>query len=116
MATKAAVGAALGSCSSRPCSRATGSRSSRSSSRSSAAARSSTAGVATLLTNALPIAAGTVLFHEGFPAGALGALRLLAFALVVAGAALLGAGAPTEDRRPQLGLTALFPRSDVTGE
>ena len=48
-----------------------------------------TAGVATLFTNALPIAAGTVLFHEGLPGGALGALRVAAFAGVVAGAALL---------------------------
>jgi hypothetical protein len=49
-----------------------------------------TAGVSTLLTNALPIAAGTVLFHEGVPSGALGVLRVAAFAAVVAGAALLG--------------------------
>lgn len=48
-----------------------------------------TAGVATLFTNALPIAAGTVLFHEGVPGGALGALRVAAFSGVVAGAALL---------------------------
>jgi drug/metabolite transporter (DMT)-like permease len=48
-----------------------------------------TAGVSTLLTNALPIAAGMALFHESLPRGALGALRLLAFASVVAGAALL---------------------------
>ena len=40
----------------------------------------SVAGVATLLTNALPIAAGTVLLHEGIPTGALGVLRVLAFA------------------------------------
>jgi drug/metabolite transporter (DMT)-like permease len=48
-----------------------------------------TAGVATLLTNAVPIAAGIVLFHEHLPGGALGAVRLLAFAAVVAGAAAL---------------------------
>jgi hypothetical protein len=46
-----------------------------------------TAGVATLLTNALPIVAGTALFHEGLPDGALGAVRVLAFVCVVAGAA-----------------------------
>jgi hypothetical protein len=54
-----------------------------------------TAGVSTLLTNALPILAGMLVFHEGLPAGALGAVRVLAFAGVVAGAALLcapGAG------------------------
>jgi drug/metabolite transporter (DMT)-like permease len=47
------------------------------------------AGIATLLTNALPIAAGTVLLHETPPEGALGVLRILAFATVVAGAVLL---------------------------
>ena len=48
-----------------------------------------TAGIATLVTNALPIAAGTVLLAEPVPAGALGVLRVIAFATVVAGAALL---------------------------
>ncbi len=48
-----------------------------------------TAGVATLFTNAVPIAAGMALFHEPLPGGALGVLRLLAFATVVVGAALL---------------------------
>ena len=47
------------------------------------------AGIATLLTNALPIAAGTVLLHEGIPTGARGVLRVLAFATVVAGAIML---------------------------
>jgi hypothetical protein len=53
-----------------------------------------TAGVATLLTNALPIVAGTALFHEGLPDGSLGALRVLAFVCVVAGAAGLARGEP----------------------
>jgi hypothetical protein len=48
-----------------------------------------TAGVATLLTNALPIGAGIVLFHEALPAGLFGVVRVAAFACVVAGAALL---------------------------
>lgn len=48
-----------------------------------------TAGTATLLTNALPIVAGVALFHEHLPGGALGALRVLAFVLVVAAAAAL---------------------------
>lgn len=48
-----------------------------------------TAGVASLLTNALPIAAGVAIFHEALPGGILGLTRALAFALVVAGAALL---------------------------
>jgi hypothetical protein len=47
------------------------------------------AGLAALLTNALPIAAGTVLLGEGIPGGALGALRIAGFAVVVAGAVAL---------------------------
>jgi hypothetical protein len=49
----------------------------------------SVAGVATLLTNALPIAAGPIVLGEPVPSGALGALRGVAFAAVVAGAFLL---------------------------
>src|SRR5262249_58169226 len=37
-----------------------------------------TAGVSTLFTNALPIAAGPVVFHERLPAGAHGGQRLVA--------------------------------------
>ena len=48
-----------------------------------------TAGVATVLTNALPIAAGMVLFSESLPGGAAGVARVGAFAAVVVGAALL---------------------------
>ena len=48
-----------------------------------------TAGVATLFTNALPIIAGTTLYDEPFPNGELGVLRGLAFALLIAGGALL---------------------------
>jgi hypothetical protein len=59
-----------------------------------------TAGVATLLTNALPIVAGTALFHEGLPDGALGALRVLAFVAVVAGAAGLARAQPAAARAP----------------
>jgi hypothetical protein len=47
------------------------------------------AGLATLLTNALPIAAGTFVLNEPVPGGALGALRVLAFVGVIAGAVLL---------------------------
>jgi len=47
------------------------------------------AGLATLVTNALPIAAGTVILDEPLPTGALGVVRALAFAAVVAGAVLL---------------------------
>jgi hypothetical protein len=52
------------------------------------------AGIATLLTNALPIAAGPLLFGETIPSGALGVLRVLAFATVVAGASLLARPQP----------------------
>jgi hypothetical protein len=47
------------------------------------------AGVATLLTNALPIAAGTFVLDEPVPSGAFGALRILAFAAVTIGAIVL---------------------------
>jgi hypothetical protein len=47
------------------------------------------AGVATLLTNALPIAAGTVVLDEPVPSGVYGGLRILAFAAVTAGGVLL---------------------------
>jgi hypothetical protein len=59
-----------------------------------------TAGLATLLTNALPIVAGTALFHERIPTGAAGGLRIISFALVTVGAALLAR--PTPDRRALL--------------
>lgn len=47
------------------------------------------AGLATLITNALPIAAGTIVLHEPVPPGAWGVLRILAFVAVTAGAILL---------------------------
>jgi hypothetical protein len=50
-----------------------------------------TAGLATLLTNALPIAAGMIVFREPLPGGWVGAARALAFAAVIAGAVLLAA-------------------------
>lgn len=49
-----------------------------------------TAGIATLFTNALPIAAGMTIFGEPLPGGWLGAVRIVAFAAVVAGAVVLG--------------------------
>ena len=54
-----------------------------------------TAGVATLFTNALPIAAGTTLFGEGL--GSVPPLRAAAFGLTVAGATLLARPAPVEE-------------------
>jgi hypothetical protein len=47
------------------------------------------AGLATLFTNAVPIAAGTVVLGEHVPPGALGVMRVLAFATATAGAILL---------------------------
>jgi hypothetical protein len=48
-----------------------------------------TAGVATLWTNALPIAAGMIIFGEPIPGGAVGVARIASFVAVVVGAALL---------------------------
>jgi hypothetical protein len=48
-----------------------------------------TAGISTLLTNALPIAAGLFVFGEHLPGGVYAVLRVAAFGAVVAGAALL---------------------------
>jgi hypothetical protein len=56
------------------------------------------AGLATLLTNAVPIAAGTVVLGEPVPSGALGALRILAFAAVTVGAILLARPSPPATR------------------
>jgi hypothetical protein len=58
------------------------------------------AGIAQLLTSALPIAAGPVLFEEPVPAGALGVLRVLAFVMVVAGAVVLARPTVSDPRRP----------------
>jgi hypothetical protein len=52
------------------------------------------AGLATLVTNALPIAAGTVVLDEPLPGGVRGAIRLLAFVAVVTGAVLLARQQP----------------------
>jgi len=67
-----------------------------------------TAGIATLLTNALPIVAGMTIFGEPLPDGWLGAVRIAAFACVVVGAVFLGerrhpsspGEAPESSRRP----------------
>lgn len=48
-----------------------------------------TAGTASLVTNAVPIAGGLALFHERLPGGALGVVRVVAFACVVVAAGLL---------------------------
>ena len=62
-----------------------------------------TAGLATLFTNAIPIAAGTTLYGEGL--GSLPAVRVLAFACTVAGATLLArAGEPEPRPAPAVAL------------
>jgi hypothetical protein len=68
------------------------------------------AGLATLLTNALPIAAGMLVFHEPFPGGWIGATRILAFAAVIGGAFLLAsrtktAQAPSTGTEPELAVS-----------
>ena len=69
-----------------------------------------TAGLSTLLTNALPIAAGMVLFHEPLPSGLVGAARVAAFAAVIAGAVLLGTRSKeTEPQRSGEELTDFAP-------
>jgi hypothetical protein len=62
------------------------------------------AGLATLLTNALPIAAGNVVLGEPVPSGVFGGLRIVAFATVTLGAILLARpdrGAASASRIPQ---------------
>ena len=73
-----------------------------------------TAGTSTLLTNALPIAAGIALFHEQLPAGALGVLRVVAFACVVVAAAML-ARQPSETTRSAIATAGpALPRNSVS--
>ena len=63
------------------------------------------AGLATLLTNALPIAAGSVVLGEPVPSGFYGVLRVVAFVAVVAGAILLARPdrAPSQSTEPPVG-------------
>ena len=71
-----------------------------------------TAGVSTLFTNALPILAGTVLFHEGLPGSVLGAVRVVAFVAVAGGAALLSSpSSARRKRREQSGRSPCHPAS-----
>jgi enterochelin esterase-like enzyme len=60
-----------------------------------------TAGLATLWTNSLPIAAGMFVFGDPLPGGALGVARVAAFAAVVVGAALLTRPADHVDQIPE---------------
>jgi hypothetical protein len=59
-----------------------------------------TAGLATLLTNAIPIMAGMTIFHEPIPDGAFGVLRVLAFATVVVSAGFLARRQSRAERPP----------------
>lgn len=62
------------------------------------------AGLATLLTNAVPIAAGTFVLDEPVPGGPLGGLRVLAFVAVTIGAVLLARPEkPSEKRAKSVG-------------
>ena len=54
------------------------------------------AGTATMVTNAVPIAAGFVLFGESLPHGARAVLQVAAFACLVLGAVALGHQEPTQ--------------------
>lgn len=56
-----------------------------------------TAGIATLLTNALPIAAGMTIYDEPLPGGVYGALRVVSFFAVVVGAVALARPDKTKD-------------------
>jgi hypothetical protein len=58
------------------------------------------AGLATLLTNAMPIVAGTVVLMEPVPPGLFGVLRVLAFVAVTAGAFLLATPDPKAAPEP----------------
>src|SRR5258707_14118760 len=60
------------------------------------------AGTATMVTNAVPIAAGFVLFGETLPHGTRAVLQIAAFACLVAGAVALGAPPAPEARGPRL--------------
>ena len=67
-----------------------------------------TAGIATLFTNALPIVAGSTIFGEPRPQGWLGAVRVVSFGLVIAGAVALS--------RHQHGAAAAIPLAPAPGE
>lgn len=63
-----------------------------------------TAGLATLLTNAIPIVAGTTIFHEPLPGGAFGVMRGMAFATLILSAVLLARkGADALPVKPRAG-------------
>jgi len=61
-----------------------------------------TAGLATLATNAVPIAAGFVVFGEKLPEGAKGAVQVAAFAALVVSAVFLGRGSAPSTRSQEV--------------
>jgi drug/metabolite transporter (DMT)-like permease len=67
------------------------------------------AGLATLLTNALPIAAGSILLKEPVPSGGLGAARVIAYVSVVLGAVLLATPERSERDRSEAGTSVPSP-------
>lgn len=69
------------------------------------------AGLATLCTNVLPIAAGTVVLEEAVPSGASGFARVIAFVAVTIGAVLL-VRPITDGGRAQGGRRALSPTEE----
>ncbi|HLH66049.1 MAG TPA: hypothetical protein VKV27_10125 [Solirubrobacteraceae bacterium] len=71
------------------------------------------AGIGTLLTNLVPIAAGTLLLGERVPSGTLGILRVVAFATVIAGAVLLARPQRRAASRPSAGQPGEEPLLDV---
>src|SRR4029077_12926282 len=66
------------------------------------------AGLATLFTNVVPIAAGPIVLGESLPPGGLGALRVASFVAVSAGAFLLAEPDPKDRERARA--TARPPR------
>ena len=73
------------------------------------------AGIATLVTNAVPIAAGFVLFDEALPPGSRGVLQIAAFASVVASAALLGSSATKRSGSAEASTAATLDPADTEG-
>ena len=60
-----------------------------------------TAGLSSFCTNALPIAAGLLIYHENAPPGLLGVLRLVAFGCVVLGAVAVARREPGSSERSE---------------
>jgi hypothetical protein len=64
-----------------------------------------TAGLSSFCTNALPIAGGVLVYHERVPEGPLGVVRVVAFACVVVGAAVVA----RKERAPEQAAPAPYP-------